>query len=41
MILGDGTRDQGARCDQIPESNPGVGYVRVDGIREPIRVRAG
>src|SRR5579859_684388 len=41
MILGDGARDQGARCDQIPESTPGVGYVRVDGIREPVRVRAG
>ena len=41
MILGDGARDQGAVCDQIPESSPGVGYVRVDGIREPIRVRAG
>lgn len=41
MVLGDGARDQGARCDQIPESLPGVGYMRVDGIREPIRVRAG
>jgi DNA segregation ATPase FtsK/SpoIIIE, S-DNA-T family len=41
MILGDGARDQGARCDQIPESTPGIGYVRVDGIREPARVRAG
>jgi DNA segregation ATPase FtsK/SpoIIIE, S-DNA-T family len=41
MVLGDGARDQGARCDQIPESLPGVGYVRVDGVREPMRVRAG
>ena len=40
MILGDGARDQGARCDQIPDSLPGVGYVRIDGIREPIRTRA-
>jgi DNA segregation ATPase FtsK/SpoIIIE, S-DNA-T family len=40
MVLGDGARDQGARCDQIPESLPGVGYVRVDGVREPLRVRA-
>ena len=39
MVLGDGARDQGARCDQIPESLPGVGYCRVDGIREPVRVR--
>ena len=41
MVLGDAARDQGALCDQIPESSPGVGYVRVDGIREPVRVRAG
>jgi DNA segregation ATPase FtsK/SpoIIIE, S-DNA-T family len=41
MVLGDGARDQGARCDQIPESLPGVGYVLVDGVREPVRVRAG
>jgi DNA segregation ATPase FtsK/SpoIIIE, S-DNA-T family len=41
MILGDGARDQGARCDQIPDSLTGVGYVRIDGVREPIRVRAG
>jgi S-DNA-T family DNA segregation ATPase FtsK/SpoIIIE len=40
MVLGDGARDQGARCDQIPESLPGVGYVGIDGIREPVRVRA-
>jgi DNA segregation ATPase FtsK/SpoIIIE, S-DNA-T family len=41
MVLGDGARDQGAYCDHIPRSLPGVGYVRVDGIREPTRVRAG
>jgi S-DNA-T family DNA segregation ATPase FtsK/SpoIIIE len=41
MILGDAARDQGALCDRIPESTPGVGYVRVDGVREPARVRAG
>jgi DNA segregation ATPase FtsK/SpoIIIE, S-DNA-T family len=40
MILGDSGRDQGALCDQILESTPGVAYVRVDGVREPIRVRA-
>jgi S-DNA-T family DNA segregation ATPase FtsK/SpoIIIE len=40
MLLGDGARDQGALCDQIPDSLPGVGYVKVDGIREPQRVRA-
>jgi S-DNA-T family DNA segregation ATPase FtsK/SpoIIIE len=41
MVLGDAARDQGALCDQIPESAHGVGYLRVDGIREPVRVRAG
>jgi DNA segregation ATPase FtsK/SpoIIIE, S-DNA-T family len=41
MVLGDGARDQGAECDRIPAWLPGVGYVRVDGVREPTRVRAG
>jgi S-DNA-T family DNA segregation ATPase FtsK/SpoIIIE len=40
MVLGDGARDRGARCDRIPDSLPGVGYVRLDGVREPSRVRA-
>jgi S-DNA-T family DNA segregation ATPase FtsK/SpoIIIE len=40
MVLGDGARDRGARCDEIPEMLPGVGYVRLDGMREPVRVRA-
>ena len=40
MVLGDGARDRGARCDRIPDSLPGVGYVRLDGVREPTRVRA-
>jgi len=39
MVLGDGARKRGARCDQIPEALPGVGYVAFDGIAEPIRVR--
>ncbi|MFZ5848606.1 MAG: FtsK/SpoIIIE domain-containing protein [Actinomycetota bacterium] len=39
LVLGSGARDRGARCDQIPESLPGVGYVGIDGIAEPIRVR--
>lgn len=41
MVLGDDAREQGARCDRIPASMPGTGYVRVEGVREPIRVRAG
>jgi len=40
MVLGDGAREQGATCDRIPGRLPGVGYVRVDGVREPTRVRA-
>ena len=40
MVLGDGAREMGARCDLIPEYLPGVGYVKVDGEREPRRVRA-
>jgi DNA segregation ATPase FtsK/SpoIIIE, S-DNA-T family len=39
MVLGDGTRKRGARCDQIPEALPGVGYVSLDGTAEPVRVR--
>jgi S-DNA-T family DNA segregation ATPase FtsK/SpoIIIE len=41
MVLGDGAREQGAYCDRIPASLPGLGYVRIDGVREPTRVRAG
>ena len=40
MVLGDGAREQGAICDRISGRLPGVGYVRVDGVREPTRVRA-
>lgn len=39
MVLGDGARDRGAQCDRISESMPGVGYVVLDGMREPVRVR--
>jgi S-DNA-T family DNA segregation ATPase FtsK/SpoIIIE len=39
MVLGPGVRERGARCDQIPETLPGVGYVVVDGDPDPIRVR--
>jgi S-DNA-T family DNA segregation ATPase FtsK/SpoIIIE len=40
MVLGDGARDMGAYCDRVPEYLAGVGYVKVDGEREPRRVRA-
>jgi len=40
MVLGRSARLHGAECDQIPASLPGVGYVTLEGVREPIRVRA-
>lgn len=39
LVLGAGARDRGARCDDIPESRPGIGYVGIDGVAEPVRVR--
>lgn len=39
LLFGPGARDRGARCDTIPESLQGVGYVLVDGEAEPVRVR--
>src|SRR5260370_8666907 len=43
MVLGDGARDSGARCEEI-SSNPlvgaGVGYVRLEAAPDPVRVRA-
>jgi S-DNA-T family DNA segregation ATPase FtsK/SpoIIIE len=40
MVLGDGAREQGALCDKIPDATRGVAYMRLDGVRGPIRVRA-
>ncbi|SBW17026.1 cell division protein FtsK [Candidatus Protofrankia californiensis] len=40
MVLGEDARDRGARCDEIPEWMYGTGYVKLDGQREPTRVRA-
>lgn len=39
LVLGAGARDRGARCEEIPESLPGIGYVGIDGVAEPVRVR--
>jgi DNA segregation ATPase FtsK/SpoIIIE, S-DNA-T family len=39
LVLGQGARDRGARCDQIGEDLPGVGYVGIEGHAEPVRVR--
>jgi S-DNA-T family DNA segregation ATPase FtsK/SpoIIIE len=40
MCLGEGMRDMGALADKIPAYLPGVAYVKTDGRREPLRVRA-
>jgi S-DNA-T family DNA segregation ATPase FtsK/SpoIIIE len=40
MVLGRSARQRGAECDRIPASLPGVGYVTLEGVREPVRVRA-
>lgn len=40
MALGDGMYDAGAYCDAIPQSLPGIAYVRMEGHAEPVRVRA-
>ncbi|WP_412747519.1 FtsK/SpoIIIE domain-containing protein [Krasilnikovia sp. M28-CT-15] len=39
LVLGDGMRDRGALCDRIPQSQPGVGYVALEGDPTPMRVR--
>jgi S-DNA-T family DNA segregation ATPase FtsK/SpoIIIE len=39
LVLGPGARNRGALCDRIPDRLPGIGYVAVDGISEPVRVR--
>ncbi|MBL7500323.1 cell division protein FtsK [Frankia sp. CNm7] len=40
LVLGDGAHDNGARCEDIPTSQQGTGYVVEGGSAEPIRVRA-
>jgi S-DNA-T family DNA segregation ATPase FtsK/SpoIIIE len=39
LILGPGARDRGAKADLIPHSLPGVAFVHIDGIPEPVRIR--
>jgi S-DNA-T family DNA segregation ATPase FtsK/SpoIIIE len=39
LVLGDGMRDRGAWCDRIDPTQPGVGYVVLDGDPTPARVR--
>ncbi|MFE7201824.1 FtsK/SpoIIIE domain-containing protein [Pseudonocardia alni] len=40
MVLGDNAYDRGAWANRIGESEPGVGYLFGEGVREPLRVRA-
>ncbi|MBF6171526.1 FtsK/SpoIIIE domain-containing protein [Nocardia blacklockiae] len=40
MVHGQGSRARGARCDEISDATPGVGYVGEDGTAEFVRVRA-
>jgi S-DNA-T family DNA segregation ATPase FtsK/SpoIIIE len=39
LVLGHGARNRGASCDRIPHRLPGVAFVEVEGIAEPVRVR--
>src|SRR3954447_15948096 len=39
MVLGDGMRDRGALADRIAQTQPGVGYVVLEGDPTPMRVR--
>ncbi|MGH3826308.1 MAG: FtsK/SpoIIIE domain-containing protein [Pseudonocardiaceae bacterium] len=41
MVLGEGAYERGAWANRITETEAGVGYVFGEGIREPLRVRAG
>jgi len=41
MVLGEGAYERGAWANRITDSEAGVGYVVGEGIREPLRVRAG
>jgi S-DNA-T family DNA segregation ATPase FtsK/SpoIIIE len=41
MVLGDQAYERGAWANRITEAEAGVGYVFGEGIREPLRIRAG
>jgi DNA segregation ATPase FtsK/SpoIIIE, S-DNA-T family len=41
MVLGEHAYERGAWANRIGESEPGVGYLFGEGVREPLRVRAG
>ncbi|BCY05412.1 FtsK/SpoIIIE domain-containing protein [Actinoplanes sp. L3-i22] len=39
LVLGDNMRDRGALCDRIPQTQPGIGFVVLEGDPTPMRVR--
>jgi S-DNA-T family DNA segregation ATPase FtsK/SpoIIIE len=41
MVLGEHAYERGAWANRIGEHEPGTGYVWGDGLREPLRIRAG
>jgi S-DNA-T family DNA segregation ATPase FtsK/SpoIIIE len=41
MVLGDQAYERGAWANRITDAEAGVGYVFGEGIREPLRIRAG
>ncbi len=41
MVLGDQAYERGAWANRITEADAGVGYVVGEGLREPLRIRAG
>jgi S-DNA-T family DNA segregation ATPase FtsK/SpoIIIE len=41
MVLGERAYERGAWANRITEAEPGVGYVFGEGVREPLRIRAG
>jgi len=41
MVLGDQAYERGAWANRITDTEAGVGYVFGEGIREPLRIRAG
>jgi S-DNA-T family DNA segregation ATPase FtsK/SpoIIIE len=41
MVLGDQAYERGAWANRITETEAGVGYVFGEGLREPLRIRAG
>jgi DNA segregation ATPase FtsK/SpoIIIE, S-DNA-T family len=41
MVLGEQAYERGAWANRITEAEPGVGYIFGEGLREPLRIRAG